>query len=164
MEYINKFLLGRIKDVKGNASRPMSTDDRTVALFCTNDGEFESVTGNADIAKVYPKAKDLYRGWWRSQKNFKGGGFQVENVLSDTEVAHLLTCIKLEGNDEPVFELNSTKEALDKLGRHASLNKRNVHINKAGSEGEWEVILPLIEELIVKRGVNVFIYSESYPE
>lgn len=159
MEYTNKFLLGRIKDVKGTAGRPMATDDRTIALFCTNDGEFESVTGNNEIAKVYPRAKELYRGWWRSQRNFKGGEFQVEHVQSDTEIAHLLTCVKVEGEDGALFELNSTKAALDKLGRHCSLNRRNLHINKTGSEEEWEVIFPLIEEFIAKRGVNVFVYS-----
>ncbi len=160
MEYINKFLLGRIKEVKGSCGRPHSTDDRTIALFCTADGEFESVTGNADVAKIYPRAKELYRGWWRSQKNFKGGEFSAEHILSDTEIAHILTCVKVEGEDNALFELNSTKAALDKLGKHCSLNKRNLHINKTGSEEEWAVVLPLIEDLIAKRGVNVFIYSE----
>jgi len=159
MEYTNKFLLGRIKDVKGSAGRPMATDDRTIALFCTSDGDFESVTGNKDVAKIYPRAKELYRGWWRSQKNFKGGELQVDNVLSDTEVAYLLTCVKVEGEDNALFELNSTKSALDKLGRHCSMNKRNLHINKTGTEEEWAVVLPLIEEFIAKRGVNVFVYS-----
>lgn len=160
-QYTNKFLLGRIKHVKGTAGRPMATDDRTIALFCTNDGEFESVPGNTEASKIYPKTKEHYRGWWRSQKNFKGGEIQVESVLSDTEVALLLTCVKVEEDGKKIaaFELNSTKSAIDKLGKHASLNKRNVHINKVNDEEEWKVIYPLIEDLIVKRGVSVFIYE-----
>jgi len=160
-EYINKFLLGRIKNVKGSAGRPMATDDRTIALFCTNDGNFESVAGNADVAKIYPKAKELYRGWWRSQRDFKGGGLKVENLLSDTEVAHLLTCVVVEGDDEPAFELNSTTSALEKLGRHCALNKRNLHVNKTGSDEEGETIHKLLEEHVAKRGVHVFVYSEE---
>lgn len=159
-EYQNPFTIGRIKEnVKGNAARPVATDNRTVVLFVPTTGEFEHVKSNTSIEKVYPKAKELYRGWWRSQRDFKPGGFQVNQVLSDTEIAHCIACIEVDG--ETGFEEEALRSSLDKLGRHASLNRTNVHINKCGSPEEWDVIKKLIEELVARRGVNVFLYDEE---
>lgn len=158
------FNIGRVKNVKGTASRPVSTDNRTVVLFCTDTGEFEAVERNSEVSKVWEKAKTLYRLWWRSQRNFKGGEIQVEQILSDTEVAHLITCVSVKGDndeEETYFDLNNTKAALDKLGKHCSINKTNVHINKCGTETEWDTIMSLVDESLAKRGVNVFIYEEA---
>jgi hypothetical protein len=156
-EYNNPFTIGRTKYVKGNAARPISTDNRTIVLFVSTTGDFEKVEGNTAVAKVYPKAKDLYRSWWRSQLKFKPGEFQVNTVQSDTELAHLIAYVEIDG--ETGFEEAALKGSIDKLGKHASLNRTNVHVNKCGTEEEWEVIAKLLEELVAKRAVNVFIYE-----
>jgi hypothetical protein len=157
-EYQNPFTIGRIKYVKGNAARPMATDNRTIVLFVASDGNFEAVEGNTAIAKVYPKAKDLYRAWWRAQTKFKPGEFQATQISSDTELAHLIAW-KTEESGESGFDDEALRGSLDKLGKHTALNRTNVHINKCGSEEEWAVIAKLVEELIAKRAVNVFIYE-----
>lgn len=159
MEYQNPFTIGRIKYVKGNAARPVATDNRTIVLFVPTTGKFEFVEGNTAVEKVYPKARELYRGWWRSQNGFKPGAFQVTQILSDTELAQLIACI--EADDDVGFEESALRSSIDKLGKHASLNKTNVHINKCGTEDEWAVIQKLLEELVAKRGVNIFLYSEN---
>ena len=159
MEYYNKFLLGTVKHVKGNASQPASADNRIITLFCTNDGDFESVKENGRVAKVFGKAKDLYRGWWRSQRDFKDGNFQTEQVQSDTQIAHILV---MDANDDgPTFNMDNVKLALDKFGKYCSQNKYSMHVNKTGTDEEWEAVMPIISETCVKRGVNVFVYSDE---
>lgn len=153
----SKFLLGRIKEVKGNASIPASTDSRLIVLFCSTDGDFEAVPENLTVSKVYPKVKDLYRSWWRRQKNFKGGEIQIEQIQTNTEVAYLLTCIETE--NIVGFDLEHTKSAIDKIGRYCSKEKRSIHVNKIGTENEWNTILELLTQYAAKRGVNIFIYS-----
>ena len=155
----NPFLLGRIKYVKGSASRPQAGDNRTIAIFCTDTGGFEEVERNEELSKTWEKAKTVYRAWWRSQKNFKTGNFQAEQIMSDTEVAHLISCVRVD--NETFFEEEATRNALDALGKHCSMNKTNVHINKCGSEKEWEVIEGLIAETLQKRGVHVFVYENE---
>lgn len=157
-EYQSSFTIGRIKNVKGNAARPMATDNRTVVLFVPTTGEFEFIEGNTTIEKVFPKARTLYRGWWRSQRDFKPGSFQVQQVLSDTEIAHCIACVEVDG--ETGFEEEALKASIDKLGRHASLNRTNVHINKCGTEEEWDVIQKLLEQFVAKRGVNIYLYED----
>jgi hypothetical protein len=155
MEYTNKFMLGNIKNVEGNASRPVSADNRAIVIFCTDDGTFEAIAGNANIAKVCPKAKELYRGWWRSQNKFKLGEILSDNsISSDTELLHLVTCTNKDNTLE--WSLVAVKTALDKVGKYCSINKKNMHVNKTDN---WDVILPLVEETCAKRGVNVFVYG-----
>ena len=57
------------------------------------------------------------------------------------------------------IEENALRASIDKLGKHASLNKTNVHINKCGTEEEWDVIQKLLEELVARRGVNIYLYE-----
>ena len=153
----NPFLLGRIKYVKGSASRPQAGDNRTIAIFCTDTGGFEEVDRNDELSRTWEKAKTLYRGWWRGQKGFKTGGIQTTQIMSDTELAHLVSCVRVDG--ETFFEKEATEQALDALGKHCAMNKTNVHINKCGSEKEWETIESLVAETLLKRGVHVFIYE-----
>lgn len=154
----NPFLLGKLKEIKGSAVRPNSSDNRTIVLFCENNGDFESVPRNLEFEKAWPKAKEIYRSWWRGQLGFKGGEIKITDILSDTQLAHLVTCVK--DNDELFFDKKYLEQCFDKLGKHCSINKRNVHINKIGTDSEWQVISNLIEEHLLKSGVNVFVYSE----
>lgn len=153
------FLLGKLKELDGSATKPNSSDNRTIVVFCTADGEFEAIEANSDIAKTWIRAKDIYRGWWRGQLGFKLGELKVEDVLSDTQLAYLLSCVKTD--DVVKFDTKSLTSAFEKLGKHCSLNKRNVHINKFGSDEEWVLVKGLIQEHLLKKGVNVFVYKQK---
>lgn len=157
----NPFLLGRLKTIKGSAARPQASDNRTVAIFCTDTGNFEAVERNDTISKVFPKAKELYRSWWRNQRGFKGGELQTTQVMSDTELVHLISCVEVGDEDEKetFFDLNFTKGVFEKLGKHCAMNKTNVHINKCGTPKEWETISEIIADSLLKRGVHVFVYE-----
>lgn len=156
-EYQNPFTIGRIKNVKGDFSRPVSSDNRTIVLFVPTTGEFDYIKGNSTVDKVYPKAKELYRQWWRSQRDFKPGNIKLNQVRSDTELAHLITCV--EENGEVGFTEEALTKTIETLGKKNAVSKKSVHINKCGTEDEWNVIMNLLEKFVARRGVNIFIYS-----
>ena len=143
MEYNNPFLIGKLNKKEGCASQPQTSDNRTVVIFVGEEGEFNTTKGNENIAKVYPKAKEEYRRWWRSRINFRMGEIQSHQVSSDTEVVFVLA------NDETL------EKAVDKLGRHCSTNKTNVHLN----DDNWDDIKDYVEKYLLTRGVNVNVYS-----
>jgi hypothetical protein len=157
---VNKFLLGSLKKVNGSASKPQSGDNRTVVLFCvdgTGEGIFEIFEKNAEVAKSWEKAKSLYRAWWRSQMNFKKGEVQTTHIQSDTELAHLITCTTLKG--KVVFDQEALEKSFKTLAKHCAENKTNVHINKVGSDSEWLAVMKVVEETLLTKGVNVYIYE-----
>jgi len=150
-------MLGRIKEVQGCASRPHSSDNRSIITINSISGNYEGVEGNIPIAKVYPKAKEEYRRWWRNKQGFKLGEFQTTQVRSDTEIANVLICIT-EDDTTDVIEEDAVKTGLDKLGRYLSQNKLNAHINKLPGEEAWATVEAGLKEHLVKRGVNVTVY------
>jgi len=152
-------MLGKIKEVKGCASLPHTSDSRTIITINNMSGEYESVAGNVPIAKVYPRAKDEYRKWWRNQQGFKLGEILTTQVQSDTEIANVLICVTDEDGDDSLEE-TAVKAALNKLGQHCSYNKLNAHINKLPNDDAWKIVEDGLKEYLVKRGVNVTVYSE----
>jgi len=152
MEYVNKFMLGRIKEASGTAARPQSTDNRSICVLNGIDGNFE-INKNAEVSKIYPKAKEEYRHWWRAQQGFKLGEFKTAQLQSDTEVANLLIF-----NDKNELNIEATKKAFNLYGKHCTENKLNVHINKLTDEEQWKVISGCLEEFLAKRGSNVTVY------
>ncbi len=156
MEYKNKFMLGKIKEIEGNASMPQMADNRSIVILNNTSGKYESVEGNEAISKIYPKAKETYRMWWRSQTNFKLGEFKITQVQSTTELANLLVC---DYNDEKeTLIADAVDKTFNKYGTYCSQNKLNVHINKLKSEEAWQIVETALVEHLVKRGVNVVVY------
>lgn len=154
----NPFLLGKIKYVKGTASLPMASDSRVIAIICPDNGNFELFARNSTISKAWPKAKDLYRSWWRGQMNFKLGKINTSTILSDTELSHLI--VATEENGEYVLDENALKTAFEELSKYCNVNKRNVHLNKIGTDEEWKIIEEIITNTLLKKGVNVWIYTD----
>lgn len=156
MEYNSPFMLGRMREVSGCASRPISSDNRSIVTINNTEGDYDSVEGNVPIAKVYPKAKDEYRRWWRMQQGFKLGEFKSTQVQSDTEIANLVVCISEEDGD--VVDEDAVKKVLNKYGQYCAQNKLNVHINRLDDNEIWSLFEESLTEYLVKRGVNVTVY------
>jgi hypothetical protein len=152
----SNFLLGTFKTVAGDASVPKTSDNRIILLLVNNEGEFSVRNVNDNVRKIYPKSKDHYRTWYRNQVKFSLGEFSAVQVQSDTEIAMLLCCSYKEKVEE--LSLDALKKSLDKLGKYASENKKNVHLNKCE---RWDEVEPLVVDLLVKRGVQVTVYSQG---
>lgn len=150
MEYNNKFLVGKLKEINGNACKPQTADRRTIVVFVSMSGESNDIPGNEELFKVWPKVKEEYRKWWRSQNNFKLGSLSIIQIQSDTELALIVA-----KKDE--YDVQAIKSAMDKLGKECGLNKNNVHLNL--DEELAKDLAKIIEESFLRRGVNVYIYK-----
>jgi hypothetical protein len=152
----NNFLLGTFRKIAGDASVPKTSDNRIIALLVNNEGEFLLRKVNQNVFKIYPKSKDHYRSWFRTQVKFGLGDISNAQVQSDTEISYLLCATVKEGKEE--LSVDALKKALDKLGKYAAENKKNVHLNKCEN---WDQVEPMVIDLLVKRGVHVTVYSEG---
>ena len=146
-----KFLLGHIKTMKGSAEIPNSADNRVILLFTDTNGEIVDPLGKK-LIKRWEKVKTEFRGWYRSQVDFKLGKTLPITVQTDTTILCLLV---LKDN---VMDLSALKDAMISAGRWTAGNKYNVHVNKIDSN--WSEIESMLTEYFVKSGVNVTIYDK----
>ena len=170
MFYNKSYSLGQMKKYAGSASIPRSTDRRVIVAFVNDKGVFDTSDANKAIMKVYPRARDDYRTWYISQMKFALGEIRGVQLQSDTEVYALLvksaTVVEetvIVGRDkkkiqkvEEVVDEKALVKAVKALGDYCSVNRLNVHIDVPTF---WSVLEPIVEEYLVKVGVNVSIYS-----
>jgi len=145
------FLPGNLKTIKGaDASIPHAGDNRIILCFCDLNGTLESDFAKT-LVKRWAKVNSEYRGWYRSQNaTFKMGKILPISVQTDTEVV----CMLVINTGE--FDYEAMKDAMISLGRYASTDKKNIHINK--TEENWDKIEPMLDEHFIKSGVNVNVY------
>ena len=140
----SKYIIpGRLKTIEGDASIPMCAGHRLIINVCSDDGTWDkNKTGIR-----WDKVKTEYLKWYRSQIKFVPGEIQEINVQSDTAVLNVL--------------LNSDEQTLlkciDKIGELAITYGSSVHINKR--KDNWKTFEKALVEKIIKRGINVTIYS-----
>jgi transcriptional regulator of heat shock response len=154
MEYNNPFMLSKIKYVKGNVATPVTSDYISIMILVSDDGEFR----NQDIESRYPKAKDLYRSWWRQQLGFKLGCYQINRISSTTELSIFIVYTTVDGKVK--LDMKALEKTFDDFGREMVINKRNVHLKKFGTKKEWKEIEKIITEKLSKRAIPVYIYED----
>lgn len=147
-----KFLLGHMKTIKGFAQIPHSSDNRVIIYFADINGNVDNEFA-LKLTKRWLKFKDEFRGWYRSQVDFKLGKTLPITVQTDTTIVCLL-CLK-----DNVMDLSALKDAMISAGRWTATNKFNVHLNKI--ESNWPEIESMLTEYFVKSGVNVTIYDNG---
>lgn len=143
------FLLGNLKYAKGDASIPLSADNRVILSFVDLTGNIEDPLA-LKLVKRWAKFKDEFRMWYRGQTGFKLGSTLPITVQTDTTILALLVL-----NDK-VMDYTALKDAMIYAGKYCVSNKFNVHLNKAF---DWNIIEPILMEHFVKKGINVTVYE-----
>jgi O-acetyl-ADP-ribose deacetylase (regulator of RNase III) len=67
------------------------------------------------------------------------------------------------GNPKPI-KYDALKECLEKAGSEMSKFNCSVHIPRIGcglAGGTWEEVEPIIEQELLKRGLNVTVYDQK---
>lgn len=140
---------GRLKEFKGKLSVPESAGNRFIIVPVSDD---RSCTDGGDVFSRWPNAEATYKIWFNQsfgQMEKWLGQIKTAQVQSDTVVASLL-CKHGEEIDYEALE-----KAIDALGKEASNNNGSIHTVKFG---DWKKVEKLIDEKLLKRGLNVNVY------
>lgn len=139
---------GRVKEVKGDCSIPESAGNRFILVPVPDNNK----PNGGSVYKRWPIAEANYKHWFVNsygKMNEWLGKINTIQVQSDTVVVNML-CIS---NEE--YDYEALKKCIDAVGKEAANNSGNVHMSKFG---DWEKVSPLIDELLLKRGLNVTVY------
>ncbi len=141
---------GRLKELKGDLSIPESAGNRFILIPVADDN---STKGGTVFAR-WTQAASTYNQWYRMSYGKMGewlGQIKTAQVQSDTVVAALL-CQKGADIDYVAFE-----KCIDSVGKEAANNSGSIHMEKIG---DWDKVKKIVEEKLLKRGLNVNVYTK----
>ena len=154
---------GIIRFVKGDATLPQGSNNRYILQIVNNEGKYGAGFSGA-LSKRWPKAESEYRQWWREQYGkLKLGDIQVVQVLSDLVVINMVAQVGIVSAENPKpIKYEALQACLAKAGIEISKFNASVHIPRIGcglSQGSWSEVEPIIEQELLKRGINVTVYD-----
>ena len=156
---------GLLKFVIGDATMPLGSSNRYILQIVNDEGKYGAGFSGA-LARRWPKVEVEYRKWWRERYGkLLLGDIQVIQILSDLVVINMVAQKGIVGpkNPKPI-DYSALQNCLEKAGEEISKHTAAVHIPRIGcglSKGNWEEIEPLIENELLKRGINVTVYDQE---
>ncbi len=152
-----------INYLKGDATMPHAEGNKLLVHVCNDIGGWGKGFVMA-ISKRWPEPERHYREWYHSNKNFMLGEVQFVKVQDDIWVGNMIGQYKLNRNDQgiPPIRYEAVKNCLEKAARFALGQQASVHMPRIGcglAGGTWDKMEPIIEETLVKHGIDVFVYD-----
>lgn len=151
---------GLLKYIQGDATLPGGSNMRYILQIVTDSGKYSDVF-NKELSTRWPKVESLYKNWWRScYGKLNLGEIQVIQVLSDLAVINMVA--QHDDTNLISIDFKALQLCLSKVGEEVSQYNASIHIPKIilGLDIEsWELIEPLIDQELLKRGINITVYD-----
>lgn len=154
-----------IEYVVGDATAPRGRPGpRIIAHVCNDAGGWGKGFVVA-VSRRWPGPEAAYRSWYRERatNDFALGAVQLVPVDENVFVANLIGQHGYRSNAAaPPVRYEAIETALAGLGEKALAMASTVHMPRIGcglAGGSWELIEPLIEGCLVRRGVAVKVYD-----
>lgn len=154
---------GLIRFVKGDATNPQGSNTRYILQIVNNEGKYGAGFSGA-LSRRWPKVESEYRKWWREKfGKLVLGDIQIIQILSDLVVINMVAQNGIVGENNPKpIDYIALQKCLSKAGDEISKYNSSVHMPRIGAGlamGNWEEIEKLIEQELLKRGINVTVYD-----
>lgn len=139
--------MGRLKEVIGTPAAPSSGGVCYIIQLVDDSGKYNGITR-------WPAVESGYKMWYVSSfGKMSYGEIKTVAVQSDTSV---INCLAIKDGNLLEDALNNS---LDLAGRVIATNgEGSVHIAKTEP---YAVFKKAVEEKLLKRGINVFMYSSG---
>ena len=151
-----------IQYVTGDVRRPVGDGQKIIPHCCNNIGAFGAGVA-LSLANQWPNVKRQYLRWYKSKQAFSLGNVQFVRVEDTILIANLLgqEGIRVKGGTPPV-RYGAIRKGLKKVARKALGSGASIHMPKMGSKlagGSWETIEAIVQDTLVDKGINVFVYD-----
>jgi hypothetical protein len=151
---------GVLRSVTGDAVAPQGTSLMYVINLCGNDGKWGEDVFSKSLSKRFPKTEEEYKKLWRTKfGKLVAGEIQEIQVRADMAIFNVIGI----DSAKKTIQYQALAKAFDKVGDIAGeYNNASIHIQKDAVQSlgvDWDQVLPVIETVFLKRGLNVFIYT-----
>jgi len=151
----------------GDATEPQGSGNKIIAHVCNDRGGWGSGFVLA-LSKKWKEPENEYRSWFDQLRRDKVLGYPLGQVQfveldGDLTVANMIGQHDTKWNgDIPPVRYDRIRQCLNLVAEHAIKINATVHAPRFGAGlagGHWKTIEGLIEETLIKAGVEVYIYD-----
>jgi O-acetyl-ADP-ribose deacetylase (regulator of RNase III) len=115
------------------------------------------------VARKWPLVLTEFQKWAASNReNLSLGNSHLSIVSGNLGIFHMIAQRGYGDSANPRIRYNALKDCLGTLGAEASKRKATVHMPRIGTgyaRGNWAIIKELIEDNLVRKGVEVTVYD-----
>ncbi len=152
-----------IIEVRGDATQPRGSGPRVIA-HVVNDKTPNWGAGFALALKIkWPEAQEDFIRWADEERSHLTLGNTHQTQLPDGLTAyHMVAQHGYGPAPKPRIRYVHLKTCLDKLAVYALGQNATVHMPRIGTGhagGQWNIVRELIDESLVRRGVDVMVYE-----
>lgn len=154
--------LARLTMVNGNALEPRGKGPRIIAQV-VNDATANWGGGfSLQLKAVQPSAQAQFKEWAIKGKHLHLGRVHFAELKGGLAVASLIAQKGYGNSPTPKIRYGPLKDCLDLLAKEALERGAEVHMPRIGAGlagGNWNIILGLIDDCLVRKGVSVTVYT-----
>jgi Zn-dependent peptidase ImmA (M78 family) len=154
-----------IIEVVGDATVPQG-EGRKLIVHLVNDqtpnwgGEFAK-----HLRARYPRAQAMFKEWAQeAPENLALGQVHVGKLSDELSVATMVAQRGYRPSVKPRIRYSALGECLERVAAIARDQQFSTHmprIGTGGARGRWDVVAELIDESLVRRGIDVTIYTPT---
>lgn len=152
-----------IRYLIGDASQSRGSGNRIIAHI-VNDTPAKWGRGFAlALAEKMPNAYQDFVNWINSDNtNLRLGNSKLSNVNDEVSIFHMIAQHGYGPSPKPRVRYSALKDCLIDLAKAALENHATVHMPRIGTgyaQGNWSVIKELIDESLIRQGIDVTVYD-----
>lgn len=152
-----------LMNLRGDALEPRG-DDRRIIAHIVNDKTPNWGAGFGRAVKSkYPSAQRDFIEWVDQEpRNLSLSKIHVSKISDTLSIVHMIAQHGYGKSVKPRIKYQALTGCLKELAKVAADQKATVHMPRIGTGyagGNWPYILELIDELLVRSGIDVIIYT-----
>lgn len=154
----------RIKFLRGDALQPRSDGKQIIAHVVNDKTPNWGGFGFAyEVKRRIPSVQDTFRNWAISNReNLTLGKIHLSPLSNDLTIVSMIAQHGYGPSRKPGIRYEALKYCLDQLAEIALTKRASVHMPRIGggqAGGNWAIIEELIDDALVRRGIDVTIYT-----
>lgn len=152
---------------RGDALSPIGTGQKLVAHIVNDKAvAWGGRSFASQVRTTWPTVQASFRAW-AAEHGLQLGSIHVAKATDDISVVSLVAQHGYRPTGRPLIRYDALEAGLRALADVAHANAASVHMPRIGTGnagGNWDLIVGMIEETLVARGIRVTIYDFPSPD
>jgi len=159
---------GGLIEVRGDATEPRGSGLKIIAHVVNDKTPHWGAGFARTVKKKWPIAQEDFISWVDEKPSHLAlGQVHVTHLGDDLRICHMVAQHGYGPSPRPRIRYVALKECLDKLAQFVLGASATAHMPRIGTGqagGQWTIVRELVDEALVRRGIQVTVYARPDSE